>query len=148
MAREIFSWQVVFLFVALPTIPLSIILMTLKEPLRRGVKKEVEAGEGVSWNETMGYIWLNKKTIVCHSLGFAMLSFSGYGSGAWNPSHFHRNFDLGLAHIGIVTGLINVSAPNVRATISSRTTRKSAGPRQNRTHGRTHGSRWWHVRSG
>lgn len=107
LAREIFSWQVVFLFVALPTIPLSIILMTLKEPLRRGVKKEVEAGAGVSWTETMEYIWLNKKTIVCHSLGFALLSFSGYGSGAWNPSHFHRNFGLGLAHIGIVTGLIS-----------------------------------------
>ena len=105
--HTIFSWQVVFLFVALPTIPLSILLLTIREPLRHGVKKEVEAGK-VSWAETMAYIWRNRVTFICHSMGFALLSFSGYGSGAWNPSHFHRNFGLPLSEIGIITGLINV----------------------------------------
>ena len=106
--HTIFSWQLVFLFVALPTIPLSILLLTLKEPLRRGVKKEVEAGAGVSWKETMAYMWQIRGTMFCHSLGFALLSFSGYGAGAWNPSHFSRNFHLSIPEIGVVTGLINI----------------------------------------
>ena len=107
LMREIFSWQVVFLFVALPTIPLSILLLTIKEPVRRGIKREVEAGVQVSWGETMAYVWQNKATMICHSMGFALLSFSGYGAGSWNPSHFHRNFGLALSEIGIITGLIN-----------------------------------------
>lgn len=106
--HTIFSWQIVFLFVALPTIPLSILLLTIKEPLRRGVKREIEAGAQVSWKETMSYMWLNRTTMICHSMGFALLSFSGYGAGSWNPSHFHRNFGLPLSEIGVVTGLINI----------------------------------------
>ena len=107
IGREIFSWQVVFLFVALPTLPLSILLLTMKEPTRKGTQRETQA-QGVTWGETLAYMWQNKRTIICHSMGFALLSFSGYGAGAWNPSHFHRNFDLPLSQIGIVTGLINV----------------------------------------
>jgi MFS family permease len=107
LMREIFSWQIVFLFVALPTIPLSILLLTIKEPLRHGTKSEVEAGAQVGWGETMAYIARNKTTMICHGMGFALLSFSGYGAGSWNPSHFHRNFGLALSEIGIITGLIN-----------------------------------------
>jgi hypothetical protein len=109
IGREIFSWQLIFLFVALPTIPLSILLMTIREPERRGTRREIAAGSSAtSWADTMAYIRLNLRTVVCHSFGFALLSFSGYGSGAWNPSHFHRNFDLPLSQVGFITGMIQL----------------------------------------
>ncbi len=106
--HSIYSWQVVFLFVALPTIPLSILLLTIPEPLRRGTKKETQAGSSTDWRETMRYMSRNKRTILCHSFGFALLSFSGYGSGAWYPSHFHRNFDMPLSQIGMISGVIQI----------------------------------------
>ena len=36
---DIFSWQIVFFLIAAPTIPLSILLLAIREPARRGVRQ-------------------------------------------------------------------------------------------------------------
>lgn len=114
IGREVFPWQIVFFCVAVPTIPLSIILLTMKEPARRGVKK-IRTAEGklvdqaVPLREVMAYIWENRATMLCHSLGFALLSFSGYGVGAWLPAHLIRNTAMERADVGLATGIIGIT---------------------------------------
>ena len=88
---ERFGWQVVFFFIALPTIPLTLMLLTLKEPARRGMAR---AGGGAATQVPVGeffrYWWANRGATATHAFGFAALSFSGYGVGAWLPEFFIR----------------------------------------------------------
>lgn len=109
--REVHAWQIVFFFIAAPTIPLSILLLTVKEPVRRGVRMVRNAqGKAVAVavpiGEVLSYIWQNRTTMLCHSFGFAMLAFSGYGVAGWMPSHLIRNLGMSAADVGVALGIV------------------------------------------
>ncbi|MGE0129647.1 MAG: spinster family MFS transporter [Blastocatellales bacterium] len=104
-------WQVVFFIVGLPGVLLALLMYTVREPLRRGAKM-VKAADGttrvaqVPLGEVLAYLWKNKLTFICHNLGFALLSFSSYGSSAWIPTFLQRNHGWTIGKSGIVYGLI------------------------------------------
>ena len=106
---EIAPWQKVFLMVGLPgLLMLPVLLWTVKEPTRRGLLRS-NSGKAtivVPFSEVAAYFRLNWKTMVCHNVGFAMLSFSNYGTGAWVPSMFKRVHDWDSAQFGLVYGSI------------------------------------------
>ncbi|REK03211.1 MAG: MFS transporter [Acidobacteria bacterium] len=113
LQREVFSWQLVFFLVAAPTIPLSIALILMREPPRRSARAAVAGAAPVqaasaTLGETLRYVWANRATMACHSFGMALLSFSGYGVGAWLPSHFVRNLGWSRAQVGVVLGVVMV----------------------------------------
>jgi MFS family permease len=104
-------WQVVFFIVGLPGVFLSLLMYTVREPARRGMRvisnaegKQVAAQ--VPMKEVFGYLWQNRWTFICHNVGFALLSFSSYGSSAWIPTFFVRNHGWTEAQAGQVYGWI------------------------------------------
>lgn len=103
-------WQVVFFMVGLPGVLLSLMLLTFKEPVRRGVKKGTTAAAGVPIREVTGYLRANWKTFFCHNVGFALLSFSSYGSGAWIPTFLQRSYGMSQRDAGVYYGTIVVIA--------------------------------------
>ncbi len=114
VGREIFSWQIVFFLIAAPTIPLSILLLIIREPVRRDVR-QIKTAEGtveasVPYSEVLGYLWTNRATMLTYSFGFALLSFSGYGAAAWVPSHLMRNFGWEPKDVGIAIGFVAITA--------------------------------------
>ncbi len=54
--------------------------------------------------EVVAYILENKRTILCHNVGFALLTLSSYGDSAWAPTYFIRNHGWTASRIGIVYG--------------------------------------------
>lgn len=104
-------WQVVFFIVGLPGVLLALLMYTVREPLRRGAKM-VKAADGttrvaqVPLGEVLAYLWRNKLTFICHNVGFALLSFSSYGSSAWIPTFLQRNHGWTIGKSGIVYGII------------------------------------------
>ncbi|HWQ34134.1 MAG TPA: MFS transporter [Blastocatellia bacterium] len=104
-------WQVIFFIVGLPGALLALLMYTVREPLRRGLKM-VRAADGtvqraqVSPGEVFRYIRANWQTFVCHTVGFALLSFSSYGASAWIPTMFVRNYGWSASQAGIVYGTI------------------------------------------
>lgn len=104
-------WQVIFFIVGLPGVLLALLMYTVREPVRRGLKM-VKAADGtlrpatIPFGETLAYILSNWKTFACHTIGFALLSFSSYGSSAWIPTMFQRNHGWTASKSGIVYGLI------------------------------------------
>ncbi len=104
-------WQVIFFIVGLPGVLLALLMYTVREPARRGLKM-VRAADGtlraaqVPLREVFNYILANWKTFVCHTFGFAFLSFSSYGASAWIPTFFQRNHGWTAADAGIVYGII------------------------------------------
>jgi MFS family permease len=108
-------WQVVFFAVGLPGVLLSVLLLTVREPVRRGVHMRRSAdgklkASAVPTSEVVAYFKRNWQTLLCHNLGFALLSFSSYGSGAWIPTFLIRNHGYSARDAGIYYGLIVMAA--------------------------------------
>lgn len=104
-------WQVIFFMVGLPGALLALLMYTIREPVRRGLKM-VQAADGsikqaqVPFTEIFNYTLANWKTFICHTIGFALLSFSSYGSSAWIPTMYVRNFGWTASKAGIIYGLV------------------------------------------
>jgi MFS family permease len=57
-------------------------------------------------SEVFGYLRENKLTFLCHNVGFALLSFSSYGTSAWVPTFFQRNHGWSIGKSGVIYGSI------------------------------------------
>lgn len=110
---EVRPWQLVFFIVGVPGIPLALLMLSVKEPVRRGLLRAKAAGAApakVPMSEVARYVGLNWKTFVCHTLGFAMLSFSSYGTSSWIPAFFERTYGWDKLTIGWVFGTLTILA--------------------------------------
>jgi MFS family permease len=102
-------WQVIFFIVGLPGVLLAMLVYTIREPVRRGIKL-FKAADGrmkvaqVPLKQVFAYIFENKQTFLCHNVGFALLSFSSYGSTSWIPTFLTRNHGWTGAKPGLVFG--------------------------------------------
>jgi MFS family permease len=95
-------WQLVFLLLGAAGAAFTLVLLTVREPARQGVG----AGAGLSVGESASYLWANRRTILLHNLGFALVAFVAYGSAAWVPSYFIRVYGWSMRDIGIAYGLV------------------------------------------
>ncbi len=102
-------WQLVFFAVGFPGLLLTGLLLTVKEPYRRGLKR-VRMADGSSQvakvpiSEVASYIGQNRTTFLLHNVGFALLSFSAYGAGAWIPEFMIRTHGWTASDIGNTYG--------------------------------------------
>jgi len=104
-------WQVVFFIIGLPGILFSLLLFTVRDPLRRGalIIKTASGTTQVAQaplKDVLAYLRDNKLTFLCHNVGFALLSFSSYGTSAWVPTFFQRNHGWSIGKSGVVYGTI------------------------------------------
>jgi MFS family permease len=105
----IHPWQVVFLIVGAGGMLPLLLLLTIREPVRRGVRR-ITAEDGstvvakVPIREVLAFLGKNWKTVICHHVGFAILSFSSYGIGAWHPAFLERTHGWDMGRIGLLTG--------------------------------------------
>ena len=89
-------WQMTFFAVGLPGLLVVLLMMTVKEPKRRGLVKQATAEaveEAASVREVVQFVKQRWRTFLGHFLGFAPLSLIGYGSSQWTPAFFERTFD-------------------------------------------------------
>ena len=98
-------WQVVFFVVALPTIPLTLLLLTtFREPKRRESRGGTEA-VSVTTGDFFRYFRANAGAFLCHNFGFGLLALSGYGALSWIPEFFVRIHGWDRAFVGKAIGL-------------------------------------------
>lgn len=132
LVGEVRPWQVVFFAVGLPGLLLTALLLTVKEPFRRGVRR-VRQADGTSRiaktpiREVLGYIGENRWTFILHNVGFSLLSFSAYGAGAWIPEFMVRTHGWTPSDIGytygamvMILGTVGITAGGVIADMLAR----------------------------
>jgi len=107
------GWQKVFWIVGLPgLLVVPIVLFTLAEPARRGLLGAPASIDrrapptAVPLALVLAFARRHAKALATHYLGFALLSFSSYGSSAWLPSMFQRVHGWDVATFGLVFGVI------------------------------------------
>lgn len=111
-------WQLVFLVLAVPDLLLGIlVLTTLHEPRRRGVRSGRPAAAGravqrvVPVREVFTFLLDNRSAFGPMFLGLALTSLDA-GTLIWLPTFFQRTYGWSPAFYGIVSGtLLLIAAP-------------------------------------
>lgn len=109
LVGDVRPWQFVFFIIGFPGLLFAPMLFTIREPLRRGLKKTQsgqQAPASVPLREVYDYVKANWRTFFYHNMGFALCSFISYGSASWLPTFFIRIHGFTQTQIGIWYGSI------------------------------------------
>ena len=102
------SWQLVFLVVGLPGLLVSLLLLTVREPIRKGVR--LSAGGSAAAAPTSGAVWsyirMNYATFAYLTLGTGLIALYSYGANSWIPAMLIRRFRWSPKDTGLVFGII------------------------------------------
>lgn len=101
-------WQLIFFLVGLPGLLVSLLLLTVREPPRRGGRGPGAGAVGspVPLGEVWVYFRDNRATLAFLYLGVACLTFSSYGASTWIPTFFVRRHGWSAGEAGVVFGLV------------------------------------------
>ncbi len=89
-------WRVVFIAVGLPGLLVALLVLGLREPVRRGVKSPDMPGI----RDVIGYVWERRAAYGWLIIGLSVASTMWNGVGAWAPQHFIRNYGWTTAEVG------------------------------------------------
>ena len=97
-------WQIAFIIVGLPGVLMALVMLTVKEPKRTGMKEEF--GKSVSVRDTVKFVVTNWKVYIAVFVGFGMLAIPITTVFTWFPTYLQRVHEVSIAESGRVLGLI------------------------------------------
>tara|TARA_B100001079_G_scaffold204190_1_gene177888 strand:+ start:113 stop:1393 length:1281 start_codon:yes stop_codon:yes gene_type:complete len=97
-------WQIAFIVVGLPGVLMALVMLTVKEPRRTGMKEEF--GKSVSVRDTVLFVVTNWKVYMAVFVGFGMLAIPITTVFTWFPTYLQRVHEATIAESGRVLGLI------------------------------------------
>lgn len=125
LVGAVFPWQMVFVFVGLPGLLVAGLVLLLREPVRRG------AATPLAWHEAACWMRLERRFLLRHHLGFALLSLVAYASAAWIPTAFVRSFGWTTVQaalcFGGMTVVFSVAGCLAGGVLSDRLARQHGG---------------------
>jgi MFS family permease len=111
---EVRAWQMVFIVTGAPGILLPLLLLTFREPARRGLLRVLPGSKAPvatvrpPLKEVLAYIWLNRKFYCLHFLALALLAMAGYCVAAWLPTAIIRAYGVSYGQVGKVLGVSTI----------------------------------------
>lgn len=105
---EIKPWQMTFFYVGLLGLPIFLLILSIREPVRRGlaaagVPETVNASSNAA---LFAFLRVNARTVVFHFLAFSMVGIAITGYMVWTPTLFIRTWGWEAADIGLAYGCI------------------------------------------
>jgi MFS family permease len=110
---EVRAWQMVFIVTGAPGIVLPLLLLTFREPARRGILRASPADQAVALprpplKEVLAYVWLNRKFYCLHFVALALLAMCGYSVAAWLPTALIRAYGVSYGQVGKILGVSTI----------------------------------------
>jgi MFS family permease len=107
LAGAVPSWQVVFLVIGLPGLLVSLLLLTVPEPVRRRSPAargaaEPNAGRGAA----LAWVRAHWRAYTALAVGFGLFNVYNQGVGFFVPALFMRTHGWTAARIGVTQGLL------------------------------------------
>lgn len=109
-------WQLVFMIVGLPGLAISLLLLTVREPVRR-------EGSGRTDDDSLfsapfvAFLRARRATFTWHFLGFAMFGVLTYGVLSWVAAYFVRHFGWTMSQFGYAFGWAYLVCGSAGATL-------------------------------
>ncbi|MCE7902096.1 MAG: MFS transporter [Gammaproteobacteria bacterium PRO9] len=103
-------WQLAFFIVGLPGVLIALLMLTVKEPARRG--KVAAEGLGMPLREVLTYMGSHSRVLLALFFGFALLVVPITSVLAWVPTYLHRVLGHSRTGTGFILGaMLLVLAP-------------------------------------
>lgn len=103
-------WQATFVAVALPGLPVGLLVLTIREPFRRGrLHRDISdtaRERAIPLRQVIAYLWGHRLVFFPHFFGFAIGGIYAYSVFIWTPTFFIRTFDWTPAQAGIRFGSV------------------------------------------
>lgn len=119
---ELFAWQTVFVVVGLPGILVAALMLTVKEPARKG-RLSAEAGANADGHLSLaavtGFFARRWRMYGSHFFGMSTVGILSYGFFAWIPTMFIRTWDWSVQDIGLAYGVVTLVAGPVSIVLAS-----------------------------
>jgi MFS family permease len=105
---EVLPWQITFFYVGLLGLPILLLLLTIREPVRRGLKAAgvPQEGNASSLPVLLAFLRVNKATVILHFLAFSSIGIGILGFMTWTPTLFIRTWGWEASTIGLAYGAI------------------------------------------
>jgi MFS family permease len=101
------TWQLVFIAVGLPGLLVALLLLTVKEPERRGrIADSRGRHASIPAREVVRFFGANAATYVPLFIGLALNTIVAFGVIVWSPEYFRRSFGWNPADYALVSGCI------------------------------------------
>jgi len=100
------SWRLTFMIVGLPGLLLSLLVLTVKEPVRTSLSRDSRGAVRMSLTETVQQVSARWQSIAGISLGFVFQSACNYGFTAWVPTYFVRVHGWSIGEAGRALGFV------------------------------------------
>lgn len=100
---EAAPWRLVFFLVGLPGLAIALLMLTVREPVRRGVTNVATARR---FRDCFTYVFAYRRAYFSHFLGLSFLTLVIYGAMAWIPTFFARTYGMEPATAGFYFGII------------------------------------------
>lgn len=103
------AWRLIFVWVAAPGLLVALLMLTVREPFRRGRKAVAAAAGATGISQAPGLLaHLSTQRAALGALfgGMSLIGLVMYGVIAWIPTFFARTYDMDIAHAGLWFGVI------------------------------------------
>jgi len=97
------AWRVAFVFAGLAGLPVMLMLMSFREPVRRGARVR-----GATLGDVLRYLGSNWILFVPFYAGFAMVVTMVYSNAAWGATYLMRQFALAPSEVGKWQGSVGI----------------------------------------
>lgn len=104
---EMYSWQMVLVTVGLPGVLLALLMFTVAEPKRIGVRGD--APQGFAWGEVWAFVRGRARYLTFHFIAYLCLSIQGFAFLTWVVEFFVRKHDWTRTEIGLTYGTISLT---------------------------------------
>ncbi|MDX1404328.1 MAG: MFS transporter [Woeseiaceae bacterium] len=103
-------WQLTFFVVGLPGLLVLLLMLTVREPVRRDVVSLSDHPQSSSTEptilETLTFVWRNIRAYGMVLLGTTLLATTSYGFFSWSPAFLMRTYGWQASDAGYAFGLI------------------------------------------
>ena len=105
------GWQLTFFLVGLPGIAVALIVMTIREPQRKGGLKAADGGAAkVSIGEVVAFFASRRVAVGTHVMGLAIFIMVVFSVNIWGPEYLIRTWGFERADAGLSFGIVMMVA--------------------------------------
>lgn len=104
-------WQATLICVGAPGLLLSLLMLTMREPSRKGlVTGTTTEDPQLPLRTIAAFMWQRRRVFLSLFFGSSLMAMAGYGNAAWYPEFLVRNYGFSKSEAGAAYGTIILSA--------------------------------------
>ncbi|HPE47979.1 MAG TPA: MFS transporter [Hyphomonas sp.] len=104
------GWQLTFFLVGAPGLLVTLLILLIREPMRRGLIQTEQSGAAVSVMDAVRFIASRKRALFSHILGVSLFIMVVFSLNIWGPEYLMRTFGFARGDAGRSFGVLMMIA--------------------------------------